>query len=264
MGTEEQIFHVGFNQDFECFACGTSVSFRVFNCSPFQETVWSVLYKQIPLPLSRGSYPCLADLSTLQQSTRGHRDRRAAIQMQRASISWRWPHPQIPHKQGLCESIPDAWRCHWIHASIHATLHFPPRFVRPQVMMWDDHQQKCVGELSFRSQVRAVRLRRDRVVVALGKPEGKQQGSPLAEWIAIPFLNVWVCFPCLLSGVITFCHRAQSTRVQLCGLQAAAPDRDACKSQGTGRDIISSRKHRASMSRIAYRTGDPGECLHAC
>ena len=61
-----------------------------------------------------------------------------------------------------------------MHPSIHATLHFPPRFVRPQVMMWDDHQQKCVGELSFRSQVRAVRLRRDRVVVALGKPEGKQ------------------------------------------------------------------------------------------
>lgn len=36
-----------------------------------------------------------------------------------------------------------------------------------QVMIWDDHQSRCIGELSFRSEVRAVRLRRDRVVVTL-------------------------------------------------------------------------------------------------
>ena len=34
-------------------------------------------------------------------------------------------------------------------------------------MIWDDHQSRCIGELSFRSEVRAVRLRRDRVVVTL-------------------------------------------------------------------------------------------------
>ncbi|KAJ7300339.1 hypothetical protein JRQ81_000038 [Phrynocephalus forsythii] len=34
-------------------------------------------------------------------------------------------------------------------------------------MIWDDHQSRCIGELSFRSDVRAIRLRRDRVVVVL-------------------------------------------------------------------------------------------------
>ncbi|GER24747.1 WD-repeat protein [Striga asiatica] len=35
------------------------------------------------------------------------------------------------------------------------------------VMIWDDHQSRCIGELSFRSEVRGVRLRRDRIIVVL-------------------------------------------------------------------------------------------------
>ncbi|CAH1441704.1 unnamed protein product [Lactuca virosa] len=42
-----------------------------------------------------------------------------------------------------------------------------PQYPLNKVMIWDDHQGRCIGELSFRSEVRGFRLRRDRIIVIL-------------------------------------------------------------------------------------------------
>lgn len=44
-----------------------------------------------------------------------------------------------------------------------------PKYPTNKVMLWDDHQLKCIGELTFKEPVNAVRLRRDKVIVVLEK-----------------------------------------------------------------------------------------------
>jgi hypothetical protein len=37
-----------------------------------------------------------------------------------------------------------------------------PKFSLDKAIIWDDYQNKCIGELDFRSAVRAVKLRKDK------------------------------------------------------------------------------------------------------
>lgn len=42
-----------------------------------------------------------------------------------------------------------------------------PKYPVNKVMLWDDNKVKCIGEMSFRSPIKAVRLRQNRLVVIL-------------------------------------------------------------------------------------------------
>ncbi|XP_073035881.1 autophagy-related protein 18d-like [Primulina eburnea] len=107
---DTELYYVSWNQDYGCFAAGTSHGFRIYNCDPFKETFRRDL------------------------------------------------------KSGGFKIVEMLFRCNILAlVGSNANAQYPPN----KVIIWDDHQSRCIGEFSFRSEVRAVKLRRDRVVVVL-------------------------------------------------------------------------------------------------
>lgn len=107
---EIELISVSWNQDYGCFAAGTSCGFRIYNCEPFKETFRRDL------------------------------------------------------KSGGFRIVEMLFRCN-ILALVGAedNSQYPPT----KVIIWDDHQSRCIGEFAFRSDVRSVKLSRERIVVVL-------------------------------------------------------------------------------------------------
>ncbi|XP_042420527.1 autophagy-related protein 18c-like isoform X1 [Zingiber officinale] len=109
-GNENELLSVSWNQDYGCFAVGTSNGFRIFNCDSFKET--------FRRDLRSGGF-------------------------------------------GIVEML---FRSN-ILALVggETNIQYPPN----KVIIWDDHQSRCIAEFSFKFNVRGVKLRQDRIVIVL-------------------------------------------------------------------------------------------------
>lgn len=138
--TKADLNFIGFNQDNGCFAAGTSKGFRIFNSDPFKET----FQRDFKTPK-----PAAADGKDAPKPATAEEPK---------------PEPGAGTGAGGIGYVEMLFRSN-ILALVGggAKPQWPPN----KVMIWDDHQSRCIGELSFRNEVKAVRLRRDRVVVIL-------------------------------------------------------------------------------------------------
>lgn len=68
-----------------------------------------------------------------------------------------WPPRSSPHSFSF---EPGLFNPHQLYVIPSLTL-------RLQVVLWDDYQNRCIGELSYRNDVKAVKLRRDIIAVVL-------------------------------------------------------------------------------------------------
>ncbi|KAG5456714.1 MAG: hypothetical protein BJ554DRAFT_3463, partial [Olpidium bornovanus] len=134
-----ELLYAGFNQDFGCFAVGLESGFRVFNSDPLKEK----MRKGNPALLARGR-----SLTCWRVLERRRLTRDLCAEFGDGGIS-------------IVEML---YRCNYL-ALVGGGKN--PKYPPNKVIMWDDLKRKGIIELEFRSEVRNVKLRKDRIVVVL-------------------------------------------------------------------------------------------------
>lgn len=150
--TNNGLLFANFNQDFGCFVCVTGRGFRIFNADPLREKEArqfppgkqedSFSKEDISLPGGAAEMTVTAD-ATLEAVGKG------LAKIIKAEM---------------------LFRCNYVALVIAPTI-FPTAEksqesnIGHKVVIWDDLKQRGVIQLEFNAEVRAVRLRRDRIVV---------------------------------------------------------------------------------------------------
>ncbi|KAJ3125951.1 WD repeat domain phosphoinositide-interacting protein 3 [Nowakowskiella sp. JEL0407] len=137
--TADGLVFVGFNQDYTCFAAGTESGFRIYNTHPLKEKTRNEYIRGKTPPSTSPLQPNLSEIP----------DNRNI------------PDLNTPGGISICEMM---YRTNYI-ALVGGGKN--PKFPPNKVVIWDDLKKKTIFELEFRSVVKAVRLRRERIIVVL-------------------------------------------------------------------------------------------------
>lgn len=129
----DSILSMSFNQDGGCLAVGTARGFRICNVYPYAET--------------------------FRRTFAGHSANEEHDQTNEANMT-----NSNSSGGGGIGNIEMLFRCNLLAlVGGGSSPQYPPN----KVLIWDDHLGRPIGELSFRQRVLTVKMRRDRICVAL-------------------------------------------------------------------------------------------------
>ncbi|KAH7427604.1 hypothetical protein KP509_10G051600 [Ceratopteris richardii] len=176
-----RIFSRSFNQDQACFVCGTSAGYRVFQsdplrmlfCMDFDIAGCDDLFAPRLFRTEKKSSAVSGKVQSLTNEEVWMQD--TGTNKEKVPVDGKQHQCTLPLP---CNGEPE--NCATIYSDndegftivemlyrTHLVALVLPRYSSNKVIMWDNHQGISTGELVFRSPVKAVRMRLDRVVVVL-------------------------------------------------------------------------------------------------
>jgi len=158
------LLFANFNQDFGCFVCCVSGGrgFRIFNCDPLRERQ-SRIFSQSP-PEAHPDH----DFTEVEHVRGGEAVVGSAGPLSSAEATLE----AVGNGKARIVKAEMLFRCNYVALVVAASTERGSSDVNRQqeghkVVIWDDLKQMGVIQLEFNTEVRAVRLRRDRIVVVM-------------------------------------------------------------------------------------------------